>query len=360
MLTLVDFTYDVLDGCIHDCQGCNVIKSDGRDITQEQYETLLSFFKKLKKEKPESSFDIINIGPTDFSISTNTEKIMKMSTELMDMFSSIQLACTMTYKEEALKERLLLLKPYLDGRKLRITIPLHSRNVRNKKFHDLVDSNIETLQETLPNAVIDKLVYQINVTEYPSDKENPILNATEDILIGKVKDIDITIPDGRGNMKDLNQVMKLKNTIDRMKRLHLEYYDGDDTGKKYPLSLEQLYSEALNVNQKILINGEWVPFEDYDLIYQKGRLYRPAHYGEEIVIHHDDFSVPWVSDDIGILDELEAKVMSSQIELMDDHCSQCHLSEECMFNCGILVKHLIKEKECIYPMSNIIKFYKTR
>lgn len=345
MLTILDLVVDVLDGCIHSCAGCHVIKKENRDINEQQINQLIQIVDSIIDSK-EAIASVLNIGPTDIFISSNTKTTLKQLTPLMDQFNEVGFSSTLSYKTETLIEMIAPIKEYLNGRNLRFTVPLHPRNVRNRRFHQLVDRNIEAIEQQLPDSKIVKLAYQVNVMDF-DEGNNPILNATRSNLTGRIKDIDIAIPEGRGNLDDINQRMKLRYSLDYLKQFHLKYYKGKDND---PNSLSLLYKEGTSPIFNT-VNGQFCTI--IHLLYSKGRLFMPSFYGEEVVVMDDRFSVPLTPN---AYSELQAKLLSDQLQVMDNECANCSFNQACLHYGTIALKDFLKEKECILPKENLIKY----
>ena len=355
MKSLIDLGIDVLDGCIHDCFGCQVKKSDGRSITVEEVGKLYHFLTKMQQNpNDKQTFGILAIGPTDFIMSQNSAEVFETMVKLMDLFDVIELSSTMTYKPEILKEKLLPLKPYLNGRKLAIGIPLHPNNYHNQKFHDLVDRNVDAVLDVFDECQIYNLAYQVNVVAYLEGKENPVIGIETSALSGKVKEILITIPDGRADMKDLNNKLALGTSIKALRKLHNEFYQGNDTD---PSSMGLLYTEGLLQGYTNMVeNGERIRCYDVDMFYYKGRLYKPGFYGEEIIILDEDFSVPFGEGEPEVLGDLESHLLAQQMLVMDDECSSCQFSTVCLSNSNVLIKHKYTGGECPMPKQKMEQF----
>lgn len=329
---ILDFTLDVLDGCIHKCSGCNVIKQHGRTYTDEEHQRITSLLNQIEKEGWLPV--LLVIGPVDFLTAENTLEVFQKASSYFNRFKSIGLSSTLTYKKEVLLKLLAPLAPYLENQRIKFNVPISPRNINNKLYHDTVKENIKIIQEYFPKINIGKVTYQVNIEEYPLTEDNPILRMDRTGLSDTVKDMDIVIPTGRSDLNDLNNRLRLKSILKHIKDIHLNHFKGYSKDRT---TMSRFYDEFIDI-------------ESLDLLYTKGRLYRTGFYGDEIVVLHPRFSID--IKDFTTVENFTTQAEAEQFSIMPDECVNCDKVMYCVHHNTLSLMDLLKVKECIYPKDN--------
>lgn len=350
MKPLIDFTIEVLDGCIHDCFGCQVNKQAGRTITEEEVKGLMSFFQKQDDKRKA----ILEIGPTDFITSTNSQEVFERLVPLMDMFEMVQISSAMTYKTDRLEALLLPLVPYLKGRVIRLAVPLHPRNYHNDAFYQLIDNNVKLMLSLFEGSSINNIAFQFNIV--PDVTKKDLYNVLLQNQSKLIKDIDVVLQGGRKDLKDLNNQMNFKKSLLTLRTLH-EEFELKEQSEFNPLSTLYVEDMLQGYTNAVGKTGKVVRQPAIALFYHEGVLYKPFSYGEKIAVLDEAFGIPFDADNINLIEELNSKMLAQQMVLMDEECSDCRFSNLCLDNNNIMMKFKYGKGECILPKEKMESAY---
>ncbi len=333
---LVDINLEVLSGCKWKCTGCRINKDDANGFIGNDFRRLMDLFQDLK----DNNHVLINlaVGATDFMSARNTDEILnKDIIPMMDYFRNLVLNSTFLADHEVVRYWANKLKPILSGRRVKWTVPLEPKHLRNEKYLNGIKEKIKLFESIIPNCEFGHVYNIVNLHEY--QKEHDPLYQFHDFSkyfnqIWPEGHLDLVISEGR---------LPLTIPENKKKVLHLIKY------------LNLLFEKAVieEKSQEVNFNyGKRYEGYDKDYVYKNGNLYSTVFLGEPLIVYEDDAGLG--ADTVwnyNTIVEFENRMMVDSLKYIEKttECAGCEYASNCVGRGMHYLMEKLDYKDCLAP-----------
>lgn len=344
-------TFDISDGCKHNCNGCMVIKEKARLPTDLEWVKLFNLVEDLR----DNNVDIaeITLGPTDLLSAHNREEIFNspLVKEFVDNFKVINFNITcLSHKDELYEWFGKQVSNLGKDKYVYLFIPVEASQLYNRFYLDNLRYRIGIIHNCLSNDVsIEQVVPVMNIHKGVVFNKKTGEGLTQKIyhdyynmkLYGDSY-FDFGIHYGRDGLSvddanDFIDIIKLTNDI----RLPIMDYLRDRATNRHADFLTEL-----NDTEGIMFNLYW----------NEGKMYKKVHVGEVVPICDERFNLNLVNWDTK---ELVDRLTTSYLDQYEygnslSKCKSCPFIINCALADRFRIMQIANTDRCFFLKRDLL------
>lgn len=327
----VNFTLEVLQGCGFSCSDCAVDKSYIKsDVSETDTADLLALLDDMKAN--DIRLFEFTIGPTDIVSSANGLALLEdpLVKGFAERYESLTVSLALL-----VSDGLDLLGKAVDklmsGKRFRLVLPATLKNLKNKKYTDLLRTHVGILKDNLPNTSFYQIYLNTNmVKENVVDIDLETITKTANLNLGART----TLEHGFGHAR-----AGFDNLFNRDKFL-------------YDINAYVTMSKTLKDSQfqRMLVPSI---FDAIELTFRDGKLYYTPVVIEKFHIFDPVFEIPkpWTAE--GVINFKE-NLYYTNLEKYSSHptCGDCCFIGNCSRGDHHAVMTYLSHDQCLTDMKN--------
>lgn len=338
----LDLTLDVLEGCRHNCTGCQVNRKAKVALDQGRLADLIKMVADMT-EQGIRTYDL-TIGPTDFLSATNFHTVVRSRwfRRLAGHFDTIVLNSPFLNPLARYQDYGRFLATEWPSHELKLVVPLEFKHFdKRATYVEKLIRHIEAFSEAFGAERVRRVYFTINYEHGQVGGVDKQVLTPE--LLGELHAwrpmpnavVDFALPHTRGNLFDLNNRQRYLNSVSSLNELLVAARDLPmfvDAGEIGPSPNDASMTEGLG----------------YDFLYASSRLYWRPFLLDRVTVIDPCFEIEldWVASKRAI-DLAQRKAYSALATQPAVKCFMCDWASHCRARGVPLLQQLLKTTQCL-------------